>query len=153
VLEQLFHNLIYYHVPYGANNHGCNRSAEYFRRITYNKSATTSVDINSIYSNRDDRNLWNIPKRFFLGTFHNSPSSQILNFQQLEARTKLDKIVNIRSQSNTCIKCIRVFRALLGLRALVIFHRQVIILWPQLMNRGLTLLAHDNLHIKYTRIR
>lgn len=64
-----------------------------------------------------------------------------------EARTKLDKIVNSRSRSNTYIKCIRVFHALLGLCAsLVIFLR--LILRPQLMNRGLTLLAHDNLHAK-----
>lgn len=87
VPEELFHNLVYYHVPHGANNHGCDRSLEYFRRITYNKSDNyNSVDINSIYSNRDDRNLWNTPKRFSRGTFHNSPSSswsQIVNFQQL----------------------------------------------------------------------
>lgn len=64
-----------------------------------------------------------------------------------EAHTKLDKIVNTRSRSNTYIKCIRVFHPLLHpCASLVIFRR--LILQPQLMNRGLTLLAHDNLHTK-----
>lgn len=63
VLKELFHNLLYYHVPHGANNHECNRSPEYLRRITYNKSDNyNGVNINSIYSNRGDRNLWNARK-------------------------------------------------------------------------------------------
>lgn len=63
VPKELFHNLVYYHVSHGANNHRCNRSLEYLRRITYDKSDSyNGVDINSIYSNRGDRNLWNTRK-------------------------------------------------------------------------------------------